>query len=114
MTGLASQPLLTGEAPVDGSALLAIAHMPTRSLASLMDDAFARRLDDKDRMRIAVLLARKSYDEGGCPREPLNNYAWSAFQSEKPQIVWCDTSDSSLSYGRVARRARCGFSGETR
>jgi len=46
-------------------------------------------------------------------REPLNNYAWSAFQSEKPQIVWCDASDSSLSYGRVARRARCGFSGET-
>jgi len=64
----------------------------------------------------------------------------SAFQSEKPQIVWCDTSDSSRSavlqagtvcpqgkkrlpeersarYGRVAIvmtiRSRCGFSGET-
>ena len=46
-------------------------------------------------------------------REPLNNYARSAFQSEKPQITWCDASDSSRSYGRVARRARCGFSGET-
>ena len=46
-------------------------------------------------------------------REPLNNSARSAFQSEKPQIVWCDTSDSSRSYGRVAQRARCGFSGET-
>jgi len=46
-------------------------------------------------------------------REPLNKSARSAFQSEKPQIVRCDTSDSSRSYGRVAQRARCGFSGET-
>jgi len=50
-------------------------------------------------------------------REPLNNYAWSAFQSEKPQIVWLDTSDSSRRYGRVVIvitiRAGCGFSGET-
>jgi len=30
-----------------------------------------------------------------------------------PQIVWCDPSDSSLSYGRGAQRARCGISGET-
>jgi len=48
-----------------------------------------------------------------CLKEPLNNYVRSAFQSEKPQIVWCVASDSSRSYGRVARRARCGFSGET-
>ena len=91
-------------------------------------------------------------------KEPLNNYVRSAFQSEKPQIVYafnattlgllafgkptklrwlrCVASDSSRSavlqgnavcsqskkrwleerlarYGRVARRARCGFSGET-
>ena len=46
-------------------------------------------------------------------REPLNKSARSAFPSEKPQIVRCDASDSSLSYGRVAQRARCGFSGET-
>jgi len=43
----------------------------------------------------------------------LNKFTRSAFQSEKPQIVRCDTSDSSRSYGRVAQRARCGFSGET-
>lgn len=48
-------------------ALAAIAHMPTKSLPALMDDAFARALTDSDRMRIAVLLAQKSYDEGGCP-----------------------------------------------
>lgn len=48
-------------------ALAAIAHMPTASLPILMDDDFARGLADSDFMRIAVLLAQKSYDEGGCP-----------------------------------------------
>ncbi|HKM36713.1 MAG TPA: nucleoside deaminase [Thiopseudomonas sp.] len=48
-------------------ALAAIAHMPTNSLAVLMDDDFAQGLTDADFMRIAVLLAQKSYNEGGCP-----------------------------------------------
>ncbi len=48
-------------------ALAAIAYMPTNSLAVLMDDDFAQGLTDADFMRIAVLLAQKSYDEGGCP-----------------------------------------------
>jgi len=47
--------------------LTAIAHMPTKSLAVLMDDDFVRGLTDADFMRVAVLLAQKSYDEGGCP-----------------------------------------------
>lgn len=47
--------------------LLAIAHMPTRSLHTLMDNDFLQKLDDADFMRIAVLLAQKSYDESGCP-----------------------------------------------
>ncbi len=70
--------------------------------------------DDINSLVGAPLLAEPS-------REPLNNSARSAFQSEKPQIVWCSyhdkRSDSSRSYGRVAIvmtiRARCGFSGET-
>jgi len=37
-------------------------------------------------------------------KEPLNNPAWSAFQSEKPQIVWCDTSDSSRSHDECSRK----------
>ncbi|MET3998496.1 nucleoside deaminase [Marinobacterium sp. MBR-109] len=49
------------------SRLNVIAHMPTASLPVLMDDAFAQKLSDADFMRIAVLLARKSRDEGGCP-----------------------------------------------
>jgi hypothetical protein len=35
----------------------------------------------------------------------LNNAAWSAFQSEKPQVVWREPSDSRRSYRR-ARDAR--------
>ncbi|MYL22648.1 nucleoside deaminase [Halomonas alkaliantarctica] len=61
------QPLLNESSPVTESALNAIAHMPTASLSVLMDDAFTRRLSDADFMRVAVLLAQKSYDEGGCP-----------------------------------------------
>ncbi|WP_027853173.1 nucleoside deaminase [Marinobacterium litorale] len=47
--------------------LNAIAHMPTRSLSVLMDEGFIRTLTDTHFMRIAALLAQKSYDEGGCP-----------------------------------------------
>ena len=47
--------------------LRAIAHMPTKSLSILMDNDFVRGLTDTDFMRIAVFLAQKSYDEGGCP-----------------------------------------------
>ncbi|WP_444999718.1 nucleoside deaminase [Halomonas mongoliensis] len=59
--------LLNAGTPVTEAALAAIAHMPTASLPVLMDDAFTRRLSDADLMRIAVRLARKSLDEGGCP-----------------------------------------------
>jgi len=47
--------------------LRAIAHMPTKSLPVLMDNDFARGLTDGEVMRVAVFLAQKSYDEGGCP-----------------------------------------------
>jgi cytosine deaminase len=52
---------------VTDEVLAAIAHMPTASLPVLMDEMFARKLSDADLMHIAVLLAKKSYDEGGCP-----------------------------------------------
>lgn len=59
--------LITGNTPVTEEALNAIAHMPTRSLPALVDDGFFKKLNDADFMRIAVLLAQKGYDEGGCP-----------------------------------------------
>jgi cytosine deaminase len=59
--------LLNGRTEVTNALLAAIAHMPTTSLPVLMGDDLARRLSDAHVMRIAVLLAQKSYDEGGCP-----------------------------------------------
>ncbi|NIC05669.1 nucleoside deaminase [Billgrantia bachuensis] len=59
--------LLNSQSEVTEAALAAIAHMPTASLPMLMDDAFTQRLTDADFMRVAVLLAQKSHDEGGCP-----------------------------------------------
>lgn len=59
--------LLNQQSGKTEQALLAIAHMPTKSLHVLMDDGFAQVLTESDFMRIAVLLAQKSYDEGGCP-----------------------------------------------
>ena len=59
--------LLNGKTQVTEEALKAIAHMPTRSLDVLMDDGFAKVMSDSDMMRVAGLLALKSYDEGGCP-----------------------------------------------
>ena len=59
--------LLSKRSEIDEPALRTIAHMPTRSLPVLLDESFVRRLTDSDFMRIAVLLAEKSLDEGGCP-----------------------------------------------
>ncbi len=47
--------------------LRTIAHMPTKSLPVLMDNDFVEGLTDADFMRVAALLAEKSYNEGGCP-----------------------------------------------
>jgi cytosine deaminase len=61
------QPLLDIQSEINDSLLNAIAHMPTRSMKTLIPEHFGQRLSDADFMRIAVLLAQKSYDEGGCP-----------------------------------------------
>ncbi len=59
--------LLDNQTNPSEEALRAIAHMPTKSLPALMDNAFVQKLTDAHFMRIAVLLAEKSYREGGCP-----------------------------------------------
>ena len=59
--------LLQQDSDITMAALMAIAHMPTSSLSALCSDAFFHRLTDRDFMRIAVLLAEKSLQEGGCP-----------------------------------------------
>jgi len=62
-----TKPLFTAETPVSEEVLNVIAHLPTKSLASVADDGFFKKLTDADFMRLAVLLARKGYEEGGCP-----------------------------------------------
>ena len=58
-------------AQIDDALLKVLAFLPTRSFPSLVTDGFWQRLSDANMMRIAVLLAQKSYDEGGCV--DLNN-----------------------------------------
>ncbi|HNQ92468.1 MAG TPA: nucleoside deaminase [Alphaproteobacteria bacterium] len=58
---------ITKDTPVSDAVLNVIAHLPTTSLAATVEDGFFQKLSDADFMRIAVLLAQKGYDEGGCP-----------------------------------------------
>ena len=59
--------LIAGDTAPERAVLTAIAHMPTASLPQLVEEDFWLQLSDADFMRIAVLLAQKSVDEGGCP-----------------------------------------------
>ena len=59
--------LITKDMPVTDAVLNTIAHLPTKSLGKIVDPAFTAKLSDADFMRIAVLLAQKGYEEGGCP-----------------------------------------------
>lgn len=60
-------PFITRDTPVSREVLNVIAYLPTTSLAKIVDEAFFRKLTDQEFMRLAVLLAQKSYEEGGCP-----------------------------------------------
>src|SRR6202140_3159924 len=61
------KPLITKDTPVTEEVLNLIAHLPTKSLPKIVEDGFFKKLTDRDFMRIAVLLAKKGYEEGGCP-----------------------------------------------
>src|ERR1700722_19510139 len=67
LTTLSITPLITRDTPVTDEVLNAIAHLPTKSLAKIVDDGFFQKLTDRDFMSIAFLLAKKGYDEGGSP-----------------------------------------------
>jgi len=59
--------LIKGDTAITDAVLNAIAHIPTRSLPSVVERGFFEKLSDRDFLRIAVWLARKSFEEGGCP-----------------------------------------------
>ncbi len=58
---------ITAQTRIDDALLNVIAHLPTTSLSVVVELGFWQNLSDDNFMRIAVLLAQKSYDEGGCP-----------------------------------------------
>jgi creatinine deaminase len=58
---------ITKDHPVNDEVLNVIAYLPTKSLPKLVEDGFFQKLTDKDFMRLAFLLARKGYEEGGSP-----------------------------------------------
>lgn len=61
------QHAIAAATPVSDEILNVIAHLPTASLPVIVEAGFFAALTDAHFMRIAVLLAQKSYDEGGCP-----------------------------------------------
>jgi cytosine/creatinine deaminase len=62
-----TKPLFTRDTSVTEEVLNVIAHLPTKSLGSAATNEFFRQLSDANFMRLAVLLAQKGYEEGGCP-----------------------------------------------
>lgn len=58
---------VTDATAVTDEVLNLIAHLPTKSLSKIIDAKFFGKLTDNDFMRVGVLLAKKSYEEGGCP-----------------------------------------------
>lgn len=59
--------LIHDETPVTDDVLDIVAHLPTPSIARLISPGFFAKWTDAERMRLAVRLAWKSYQEGGCP-----------------------------------------------
>jgi cytosine/creatinine deaminase len=61
------KPFIAKDTPATEEVLNTIAHLPTKSLSRTVEDGFFKKLTDKDFMRIAFLLAKKGYEEGGSP-----------------------------------------------
>lgn len=59
-------PVISGDRTVDDTALLVLALVPTMHISKAAAPQFLQKLRDEHFMRIAVLLAEKGYDEGGC------------------------------------------------
>lgn len=60
-------PFITADTPVTDALLNVVAHLPTGSLPQTVEQGAFTKFTDENFMRIAVLLALKSYNEGGCP-----------------------------------------------
>lgn len=66
MSLIQTRPIILANTPVDDNSLNMVARIPTKELLKIIEEGFFTKLTDKDMMRIAVLLAQKGYEEGGC------------------------------------------------
>lgn len=66
MSLIATQPVNSANTPVSNDTLNMVARIPTDQLLHIFESGFLTKLKDKDMMRLAVLLAQKGYEEGGC------------------------------------------------
>ncbi|MEM0910625.1 MAG: deaminase [Pseudomonadota bacterium] len=66
MTSITTKPVILANAPVNDDTLNLVARIPTDQLLHIVEAGFITKLTDRDMMRIAVLLAQKGYQEGGC------------------------------------------------
>jgi hypothetical protein len=57
--------LIKADTTVSDEVLNAIAHIPTPSLPSVVEEGFLEKLSDRDFMRIAVCLAQKVIAQAG-------------------------------------------------
>src|SRR5262245_6073022 len=80
---------ITTATPVSDELLNIIAHLPTKSLPAVAESGFFRKLEDRDFMRIAVLLAQKGYDEGGCPIGGVSSTTKAARFWARATTPWC-------------------------
>jgi creatinine deaminase len=66
MSLIKTQPIILASTAVNDDSLNLVACIPTKQLLKVIEEDFFRKLTDIDMMRIAVLLAQKGYEEGGC------------------------------------------------
>lgn len=66
MSLIKTSPIISKDTPVNDDVLNLVACVPTGQLLTLIEEDFICKLTDADMMRIAVLLAQKGYQEGGC------------------------------------------------
>jgi len=66
MSVINTRPVIPADTPVTDDILNMVARVPTDQLLQIFEKDFFTKLEDKDMMRIAVLLSQKGYEEGGC------------------------------------------------
>lgn len=61
-----TRPVISADTEVNDSTLNMVARIPTDQLLRLIESGFFTKMTDAHMMRLAVLLAQKGYEEGGC------------------------------------------------